>query len=84
MDSRLCRIGLRGKTPAVALLSGFDGRRDLVVLMVDNPPGKNRGLYRVGKTLDATGIPTAGWGPWIAYRTGFHSRIREQASLCGI
>ncbi len=42
-----------------------DGRQDLVVLMVDNPPGKNRGLYRVGKRLDAAGIPIAGWGPWI-------------------
>ncbi len=41
------------------------GQQDLVVLMVDNPPGKNRGLYRVGKRLDAAGIPTAGWGPWI-------------------
>lgn len=49
---------------AVGDLSG-DGRQDLVVLMVDNPPGKNRGLYRVGKSLDAAGIPTAGWGPWI-------------------
>lgn len=49
---------------AVGDVSGT-GRQDLVVLMVDNPPGKNRGLYRVGKSLNADGILTAGWGPWI-------------------
>lgn len=49
---------------AVADLSG-SGRQDLIVLMVDNPPGKNRGLYRVGKSLDTVGTPTGGWGPWI-------------------
>lgn len=49
---------------AVGDLDG-DGRQNLVVLMVDNPPGKNRGLYRVGRNLDVTGKPTAGWGVWI-------------------
>ncbi len=49
---------------AVGDLNG-QGLQDLVVLMVDDPPGKNRGLYRVGKNLDAAGTPTAGWGPWI-------------------
>ncbi|NGZ98604.1 MAG: hypothetical protein CV089_21220, partial [Nitrospira sp. WS110] len=49
---------------AVGDLSG-NGGQDLVVLMVDNPPGKNRGLYRVGKNLNAVGNPTGGWGPWI-------------------
>ncbi len=49
---------------AVGDLTGT-GQQDLVVLMVDDPLGKNRGLYRVGKRLDATGNPTAGWGPWI-------------------
>ena len=53
-----------GGNIAIGDLDG-DGRQDLVVLMVDDPPGKNRGLYRVGKRLDAAGIPTAGWGPWI-------------------
>lgn len=42
-----------------------DGRLDLVVLMVDNPAGQNRGVYRVGKKLDANGNVTGGWGPWI-------------------
>lgn len=57
---------------AVGNLSG-DGRQDLVVLMVDSPPGKNQCLYRVGKRLDAAGIPTDGWGPWIDVPDWFSS-----------
>lgn len=49
---------------AVGDMTG-NGLQDLVVLMVDDPPGKNRGLYRVGRNLDTAGKPTAGWGPWI-------------------
>jgi hypothetical protein len=49
---------------AVAEL-GDTGEQDLVVLMVDNPPGQNRGVYRVGKALDADGTVTGGWTPWI-------------------
>jgi hypothetical protein len=58
----------QGAGIAVADLDG-SGQLDLVVLMVDNrpnlPDGQNRGLYRVGKTLDADGTVTGGWGPWI-------------------
>jgi hypothetical protein len=54
----------QGGGVAVASLAG-DGAQDLVVLMVDNPVGQNRGLYRVGKTLDSAGNVTAGWGPWL-------------------
>ncbi|NGZ11743.1 MAG: DUF1929 domain-containing protein [Nitrospira sp. LK70] len=53
-----------GGNVAIGDLAG-DGRQDLVVLMVDNPPDKNRGVYRVGKRLDAAGLPTDGWGPWM-------------------
>lgn len=42
-----------------------DGRQDLFVFMIDNPPGQNQGLYRVGKALDANGNVTGGWGPWL-------------------
>ncbi len=42
-----------------------NGRPDLVVLMVDNPAGQNRGLYRVGRDLDQGGDVTGGWTPWI-------------------
>ena len=43
-----------------------DGRQDLIVFMIDNPPGQNQGYYRVGKRLDADGNVTGGWGAWIA------------------
>jgi hypothetical protein len=42
-----------------------DGKQDLIVLMVDNPPDKNRGLYRVGRSVDAQGKVAGGWGNWI-------------------
>ncbi len=43
-----------------------DGRSELIVLRVDHPnPGPNRGFYRVGKALDATGAVTGAWGDWI-------------------
>ena len=42
-----------------------DGKQDLLVFMIDNPPGQNQGLYRVGKKLDGDGNVTGGWGPWI-------------------
>ena len=42
-----------------------DGNPDLIVTMVDNPPGQNRGLYRIGRKLDANGNVTGGWTPWI-------------------
>jgi hypothetical protein len=42
-----------------------NGKPDLVVFMVDNPPGQNRGLYRIGRGLDGTGGVTGGWTPWI-------------------
>jgi hypothetical protein len=60
----------QGGNIAVADLNG-NGQQDLVVLMVDNPPGadnapaKNRGVFRVGRDLDAVGNPTGGWTPWI-------------------
>jgi Domain of unknown function (DUF1929) len=38
--------------------------RDLVVLLVDAPPGQNRALYRIGRGLDADGVVTGGWSPW--------------------
>jgi hypothetical protein len=49
---------------AIADLDGI-GKQDLVVFMVDNGPGQNRGLFRVGRDLDAAGMVTAGYTPWI-------------------
>jgi hypothetical protein len=53
----------QGAGIAVADLSG-NGKPDLVVLMVDNPPGQNQALYRVGRDLDAAGSVTGGWSAW--------------------
>lgn len=52
----------QGAGLAVADLGG--GRPDLVVFIIDNPPGRNQGYYRIGKGLDAAGAVTAGWTPW--------------------
>ncbi len=54
----------QGGGVSVADLTGT-GRQDLVVLMVDSPPGLNRGLFRIGRDLDAAGNPTGGFTPWI-------------------
>src|ERR687896_452273 len=53
----------QGADVAVADLSG-NGGRDLVVLMVDDGPQQNRGLYRIGRGLGADGTVTS-WTPWI-------------------
>lgn len=53
----------QGAGIAVADLSG-NGRPDLIVFMIDNPVGKNRGIYKVGKDLDANGKVTGGWTAW--------------------
>jgi hypothetical protein len=49
---------------AVADLDG-DGRPELIVFMIDNAVGPNRGLYRIGRHLDAGGNVIGGWTPWI-------------------
>jgi Domain of unknown function (DUF1929)./FG-GAP repeat. len=54
----------QGGNVAVADLSG-SGHQDLLILVVDNPPGQNRGLYRVGRRLDADGDVTGDWTDWI-------------------
>ena len=46
----------QGAGVAVADLSG-DGRPDVVVLAADR--------YRVGRSLDANGAISGGWGPWV-------------------
>ncbi len=54
----------QGANIACGDLSGT-GKNDLVVLMIDDAAGKNRGLYRVGRDLDAGGVPRAGWTAWF-------------------
>jgi hypothetical protein len=48
----------------VADLDG-DGNPELIVMMIDNPPGQNRGLYRIGRNLDANANVSGGWTPWM-------------------
>ena len=55
----------QGAGAALTDLDG-DGHQDLIVFMIDNPPGQNQGFYRVAKHLDANGNVLGGWGPWIA------------------
>src|SRR5580765_7402955 len=54
----------QGVDAAVADITG-SGRPDLVVLMIDDAPQKNRGLYRIGRDLDIDGTVTGGWTGWI-------------------
>jgi hypothetical protein len=48
----------------IAVAADPNGARDLVVFMVDDGPRENRGMYRIGRTLDADGVVTGGWSPW--------------------
>jgi hypothetical protein len=54
----------QGAGVAVAEVTG-SGRPDLIVLMVDGAQQQNRGLYRIGRDLDADATVTGGWTPWI-------------------
>ena len=53
----------QGAGVAVADLGG-GGAGDLVVFVIDNAVGLNRGLFRVGRALDADGAVTGGWTQW--------------------
>ncbi len=68
----------RGGGIAVADLSG-NGQQDLILLMVDNPPGQNSGLYRIGRNLDPTGNATSGWTPWLNVPDWFLRRTKAEA-----
>ena len=49
---------------AVADLDG-NGRPELIVFQIDNPPGANQGYYQIGWNLDTTGKISGGWSPWV-------------------
>jgi hypothetical protein len=54
----------QGAGLAVADLDG-NGRPELIVFQIDNPPGENAGFYRVGWNLDQQGKIQDGWSPWV-------------------
>ena len=68
----------QGAGVALADISG-GGSRDLVALMVDNPPGQNRGILRVGKGIAADGTARMAGPPGWRSRTGSLSRTRAPA-----
>lgn len=53
----------QGAGITVADVTG-NGKSDLIVFLVDNPPGLNQGFYRIGKDIDADGVVTGGWTSW--------------------
>ncbi|MEA2775454.1 MAG: hypothetical protein QOF90_860, partial [Acetobacteraceae bacterium] len=53
----------QGAGIAVADLGG--GQQHLAVLMVDKGAPQNRGLYRIGRGLNAQGAVTGGWTDWF-------------------
>ena len=54
----------QGAGVAVADLDG-NGRPEIIVFQIDDPPGENAGFYRVGWNLDRQGVVRDGWGPWV-------------------
>jgi hypothetical protein len=56
----------QGAGMALADLDG-NGRPELVVFQIDDPPQENAGWIRVGWNLDAQGRVQDGWGPWTKF-----------------
>jgi len=54
----------QGAGVAVADLDG-NGRPEVIIFHIDNPPQENAGFYRVGWNLDQQGRVQDGWGPWV-------------------
>jgi hypothetical protein len=56
----------QGAGLAIADLDG-NGRPEIIIFQIDNPPGENAGFCRVGWNLDQEGIVRDGWGPWVRF-----------------
>ncbi|MGH8897275.1 MAG: hypothetical protein ACRDZ4_09700 [Egibacteraceae bacterium] len=54
----------QGAGVAVAELDD-DGRPELIVLMVDNPPEQNQAFYKIGKHLTVDGSVRGRWTSWL-------------------
>ena len=57
-----------------------DGRPDIVVLAVDGRDETNAGRYRVGRSLDASGAVSGGWGGWLQI-PGWRFRSNADAAI---
>jgi Domain of unknown function (DUF1929) len=53
----------QGAGVAVGDLDG-NGRPEILIFQIDDPPQENAGYYRIGWGLDTIGRVTEGWGPW--------------------
>src|SRR3984893_7353341 len=56
----------QGAGIAVADIDG-NGRPEIIIFPIDNPPRENAGWFRVGWNLDNQGAVQDGWGPWVKF-----------------
>jgi hypothetical protein len=56
----------QGAGLAVADLDA-NGRPEIIVFQIDDPPQENAGWFRVGWSLDTLGRVHDGWGPWVKF-----------------
>jgi hypothetical protein len=56
----------QGAGIAVADIDG-NGRPEIIIFQIDNPPQENAGWFRVGWNLDNQGAVQDGWGPWVKF-----------------
>ncbi len=69
----------QGAGVAIADITG-NGQLDMIFSWVDDPSGGNKAYYRIGRALDASGVPTGGWSREIEV-TGW---VGHEASGAGI
>ena len=69
----------QGAGIAIEDVSG-NGRPDLIVFHLDNPPGGNTGYYRIGRDLDQAGNVTGGWNE-IKSLPGFFGHESQGAGI---
>jgi hypothetical protein len=56
----------QGAGIAVADIDG-NGRPEVIIFQIDNPPQENAGWFRIGWNLDNQGAVQDGWGAWVKF-----------------
>jgi hypothetical protein len=56
----------QGAGIAVADIDG-NGRPEVIIFQIDDPPQENAGWFRVGWNVDNQGAVQDGWGPWVKF-----------------